>query len=227
MLKISDDAAIAAAWKRADETLGAVGLRPLISHSPIANELLPVIVTAPHAVNHVRNNVSKLADLGTGGLALLLAQSSGCWAVVQSATDGDASWDEEHAFKEAVLLAANECQELTGFRPYVLDLHGMKSGPTRPDVDLGLGKSPTAAIHAFALSLVAKAHKEFGLDVRVNSIFTAKGPNTITSWAQRHELPAMQVEVSSDFRIPTASESNAARLVHFLSSAVTSSRAIS
>ena len=39
---------------------------------------IPVMLSAPHAVNHFRNGQKKWADLFTGGIAVYLQQITGC-----------------------------------------------------------------------------------------------------------------------------------------------------
>ncbi|GAB2499422.1 hypothetical protein GCM10027063_43750 [Promicromonospora xylanilytica] len=155
-----------------------------------------VVVTAPHATNHERNGAGKVADRGTGGLAVLLSRVTGCTALVALDTPGDANYDQEHPLKD----------RLAELRPtVVIDLHGMRSR-AESDVDLGTGSgtaSPT----------VVTALDDSGLLVTVNQIFDAMRPTTVTSFAQSLGMSAVQVEIGAHLRPPTGKAPELGRLV--------------
>ncbi|MFD2796241.1 hypothetical protein ACFS27_21950 [Promicromonospora vindobonensis] len=162
-----------------------------------------VVVTAPHATNHERNGTGKVADRGTGGLAVLLAQVTGCTALIALGTPGDANYDQDHPLKE----------RLAELRPMVvIDLHGMRSR-AESDVDLGTGTgtAPPAVVSALDNS---------DLRVTVNQVFDAMRPTTVTSFAQSLGIPAVQVEIGAHLRPPSGEAPALARLVAALIAAV-------
>ncbi|WP_020016886.1 hypothetical protein [Promicromonospora sukumoe] len=162
-----------------------------------------VVVTAPHATNHEREGAAKLADRGTGGLALLLAELTGCTALVAVGTPGDANYDEEHALKD----------RLAELRPaVVVDLHGMRSRP-ESDVDLGTGSGLVPA------SVVA-ALDDGDLRVTTNAVFSAMRPTTVTAFAQALGTAAVQVEVGAHLRVPSGAPEELTRLVAALVAAI-------
>ena len=62
----------------------------------------PLVVSAVHAVDHVRDGRWKNTDAGTGGLAMTLSNIVGCSKVVVTRSVpmmGDANWDEYHPLK--------------------------------------------------------------------------------------------------------------------------------
>ncbi|MFD7309876.1 hypothetical protein [Promicromonospora sp. NPDC059942] len=162
-----------------------------------------VVVTAPHATNHERDGATKVADRGTGGLALLLARLTGCTALVAQSTAGDANFDEEHPLKA----------RLTELRPaIVIDLHGMRSRP-ESDVDLGTGTGVAPAD-------VVAALMGCGLRVTTNEIFDAMRPTTVTSFAQARGIAAVQVEIGAHLRLPSGEPEELSRLVTALAAAI-------
>ncbi len=162
-----------------------------------------VVITAPHATNHERNGAGKVADRGTGGLAVLLAQVTGCTALVALDTPGDANYDLEHPFKE----------RLADLRPtVVIDLHGMRTRP-ESDVDLGTGTGP-------APSAVVAALTGSGLRVTTNAVFDAMRPTTVTAFAQELSIPAVQVEIGAHLRPPSGTAPALSGLVTALVTAI-------
>jgi hypothetical protein len=162
-----------------------------------------VVVTAPHATNHERDGKGKVADRGTGGLAVLLAQVTGCTALVALGTSGDANYDEEHPLKT----------RLAELRPaVVIDLHGMRSRP-ESDVDLGTGTGPVPSDVVTALD---------GSDLRVttNEVFDAMRRTTVTSFAQSLGISAVQVEIGAHLRPPTGADPELVRMVTALVAAI-------
>jgi len=166
-----------------------------------------VVVTAPHACNHRRDGRAKLADRGTGGLALLLAEVTGCAAVVAlGGAGGDANWDEHHPLKERV----------AALRPaVVVDLHGMRTRPGY-DLDLGLGPGPRPE----GTDAAVEALRGSGLRVTTDGLFDAMRPTTVTAWAQAHGVPAVQIEVGAHLRPPVAGEQGQERLARALLAAL-------
>lgn len=166
-----------------------------------------VVVTAPHACNHRRDDRTKLADRGTGGLALLLAEVTGCAAVVAlGAAGGDANWDAHHQLKD----------RLAALRPAaVVDLHGMR---TRPGYDLDLGLGP--GVRPAGTDAAVEALRATGLRVTTDGLFDAMRPTTVTAWAQAQGVPAVQVEVGAHLRPPVAGEQGQERLAGALLAAL-------
>ncbi|MFJ3404001.1 hypothetical protein [Promicromonospora sp. NPDC090134] len=170
----------------------------------VAGALRPhVVVTAPHATNHERDGATKVADRGTGGLAVLLAELTGCTALVALGTPGDANYDEEHPLK----------QRLAELRPtVVIDLHGMRSRP-ESDVDLGTGSG-------LVPSPVVAALNDSDIRVTTNEVFDAMRPTTVTSFAQALGIAAVQVEIGAHLRLPSGGPEELSRLVAALVTAI-------
>jgi hypothetical protein len=160
-----------------------------------------VVVTAPHAVEHVRGGVLKGPDMWTGGLALLVAQRSGAGAVVELSRDGDPSWQAHHPFKDAV--AALE-------PAVVLDLHAMRS--KHHVVEIGTGQPEGAPPTALA-RLLRGALNDAGIETVTDHRFPARGPATVTQWALHRGLGAVQLEVSVQLVPPFVDARTCDRLV--------------
>lgn len=189
-----------------DDVLGIAGHRDRLVRT--ASALGGVVVTAPHAVPHVRDGVTKRADMWTGGLALLLAELSGAAVVVETSGAGDPSWEDEHAFKDAV--AALE-------PALVIDLHAMRSQDEV--VELGTGEPHGSPPTPLAL-VVRGTLEDAGIATVVDQRFPARGQHTLVQWARRRGVPAVQIEVSVRLVPPFAPDSSATALIGALADAV-------
>jgi hypothetical protein len=178
----------------------------------------PLVVSAVHAVDHVRDGRSKSTDAGTGGLALALSSVVGCSkiAVTRSVPMmGDANWDEYHPLK-AQLEKLRHIDEHTVF----IDLHGMKDGHGA-DVIIGCGvgsPSSNALAHRIATHLEAARVKTDPDGGRRG--FGATKAGTMTSWAQRLGATAIQVEISRSHRAAQSADKLKERLITGLAAAL-------
>jgi hypothetical protein len=166
-----------------------------------------VLFSAPHSVEHFRDGTAKLADRGTGGLALTLARNFGSWGVAQAReNEGDANWDVSHPMKRFIATALSP-------EALVIDLHGMESQDVS-DLDIGtgpVGLNDTPLIESLQRYSVARHIK-----VTVNERFDARRITTITGWAQSLGYSALQIEISSKFRPPLASREKLNDLISLL-----------
>lgn len=181
-----------------DDVLGIAGHRDRLVRNATTGG---VVITAPHAVPHVRDGSPKRADMWTGGLALLVAELTGATAIVETSGEGDPSWEAEHPFKDAVRDLAPGV---------VVDLHGMRS----PDqvVEVGSG-APLGSVPTRLASSVRDVLEAGGVLAVVDQQFPARGQHTLVQWAARLGTPAVQLEVSVRLVPPFASDPDADRLV--------------
>lgn len=172
---------------------------------------LPVLLSAGHAVTHFRHGAPKRADIGTGGLAELLAERVGAHAITSTGIAmTDPNYDPHGTFKDHLLDLACRVEA-------VVDLHGMTDG-YGPDVCLGSGALPALAD---GLIVVFRAELEVaGFFVTVDDPFLADRPTTVTSTAQAAGVPALQLEIARRVRNPWQDPETAARLVGALGRAV-------
>lgn len=165
-----------------------------------------VLVVAAHAVNHLRDGTPKLADRGTGGLAQLLAEETGCgFLIVSRFTPADANFDLEHPVKS--WLKEN--------RPtFVLDIHGMLEDSSDADIEVGLGRG--SVVDQFVSSLLSATD----MKVVIGKKFDASRATTVTRFAQSLGLSSTQIEISSSFRPPLGKQESLCQLVSHMISAI-------
>lgn len=171
----------------------------------------PLVVSAVHAVDHVRDGRWKNTDAGTGGLAMVLGEEVGCSTIAVTRSVpmmGDANWDAYHPLK-AQLEKLGHIDRYTVF----VDLHGMKDGHSA-DVIIGCGSgSPEScdlarrvAGHIAAEGVAADADG-------AKRGFGATKAATMTSWAQRLGATAIQVEISRSHRAAQSPDKLKQRLI--------------
>jgi hypothetical protein len=171
----------------------------------------PLVVSAVHAVDHVRDGRWKNTDAGTGGLAMALSNIVGCSKVAVTRSVpmmGDANWDEYHPLK-----AQLEKLGCIDGRTVYIDLHGMKDGHGA-DVIIGCGNgSPTSNALARRVATHLEAAKVSADPDGGRRGFGATRPGTMTSWAQKQGATAIQLEISRSYRAAQSAEKLKERLI--------------
>src|ERR1700733_6476453 len=211
----AEQPASARSWLRNEERFAANSYTGAAAEDGVARKRggSALILTAPHAVMHRRDGRSKLAEPGTGGLAMTLAAAfDASYVCVVGAQTQDAAWVSEHPFKVALM-------QLLTPTSIVLDLHGMRD-EHETDVEIGLGAAPDARTHAYGQRL-ADALARFALRVAVNHTFKADRPGTITTTVQHRGARALQIEIAAALRPPNAAPVAASNLLAAMQAALT------
>jgi hypothetical protein len=173
-----------------------------------------VLFTAPHAVNHFRNGRQKLAEIGTGGLAEVLAAEMAAAALTADGSSAtDANWDDE-----AQSLFKQRIRSVLQPELLVLDLHGMRDD-YGIDVSIGRGPGPTARSLAVCDRLV-KTLTAMGLSSAIDRPFDAKRAGTVVSFVQEQGGAALQLEIARRLRRPEEEPEAASRLLSALAMAL-------
>lgn len=158
-----------------------------------------LVFSAPHEVAQVRDGQPKLAEPGTGRLALAAATLLGAGGISTALSQtADPNWDREHPYIYAV-------GSLAPATAAVIDLHMML--PRGIDVCVGLGPDPASVDglwQPFVESLVRR-----DLKVAINWPFPA-GRRTVTGKLQSQSRLAIQIEFSTDCFQPGTEQMRAA-----------------
>lgn len=178
---------------------------------------LPVLVSAPHAVNHFRNGKIKRADLLTGGIARYIAAKTGCHCVFSarfSKTDPnfDSNVNGANAYQEALSRYVSEkgvriVVDLHGAaetRPYLVEIGTAPSakGPGEPmDDNCSLrGHSFVALLIRYSMEYVFRGPIEKEVCVQ-NVLFTGAEQNTVTKYVSSSaKVSAVQLEINRKCR---------------------------
>ena len=164
----------------------------------VSGGTLPVLVSAPHAVRHFRQKKIKISDEFTGSIVYLLNKLTGCHAIATTKLyGGDPNIDNPCIYKQRI---AEICK--TEKVKMVLDLHGV-ARVREFDVDLGTNGGKTLLGKPKVLETLDHHFQVFGLGRISHDFFAASGPNTITNYVSSElGIPAVQVEINKQFRVP-------------------------
>lgn len=183
---------------------------------------IPVLISAPHSIKQpARDNYNvdgyKLQDTYTGAIAKILSEKTGAHVIYKSSYTGvddnyitssnnGGSYKTPYRNKIEDIIKNNEIK-------LVIDLHGFDSSKTAKAIELGTNYKQNLVGEKELLDLIKKAFKNHGFiensdkkstNLVVDESFPAKVKNrTVSNYvASTLNVPAVQIEVGSDFRIP-------------------------
>ena len=170
---------------------------------------VPALVSAPHAVTHVRDGKIKPSEDFTGAIAMAVAKRANCHSMVATRTGaGDPNWDalEASPYKQALC----EYVKANGIG-LVLDVHGMVAA-SQALVAVGSADGETVAqapgLDERAADMLRDRLGEwttrFDKPIVLNGYYAARGQSTIARTVAREcGIPALQIEVATQLRVPT------------------------
>ena len=177
----------------------------------------PVLISAPHATCHSRNNSRKMEEEFTYSFAKHLAMSTGCHAFLNRwETTEDPNWDSQSVYKNelAAVVQAHHIE-------FVIDLHGMTNrhnigiavgtinGRSCPDHELDLQqaflRNQFCAVAIDELEGIGERPGDKWRRLVMNHPRFTGGvkSHTVTRFVvDELQIPAAQVELTSAARIP-------------------------
>ena len=175
---------------------------------------IPIMVSAPHAVNHLRAGANKAADMFTGALALYLHEQFGCHIIYQARYGScDPNYDANDHGENKYQTALRQHVEQNGIK-FLIDLHG--AARTKPyAVEMGTaprssssGETDSLKQFPFVANLVRYGFDYVFRDLNVetreiwkNRIFSAGNQNTVTKYISSvTDCPCVQLEINRSFR---------------------------
>lgn len=171
----------------------------IFSKSPFEIKIgkVPILISAPHAVNHMRENRVKNADVYTGSLALFLHNLTNCFSIYSIKICEE---DPNYIIGGAYKAALKEIVETYGIQ-YVIDLHGAKE---ERNFDIDLGTIHGLTMDESRIEQIKMIFQSYGLiHVGVNDTFPASHKGTITSFCYEElKVPSVQMEINRKFRNP-------------------------
>lgn len=159
---------------------------------------LPVLVSAPHAVRHYRQKKIKMSDEFTGSIVYFLNKLTDCHAIAATKLyGGDPNIDNPCIYKERIAeICGGEKVKL------VLDIHGA-AREQEFDVDLGMNNGKNFLFRTRMLEMLEHNFQLFGLSRISHDHFVASGPNNVTNYVARElGIPAVQIEINKQYRVP-------------------------
>ncbi|MEL4183755.1 hypothetical protein MTQ17_11070 [Corynebacterium bovis] len=152
-----------------------------------------IVIVAPHAVVHHRNDHLKAADTFTGGLAETLADRIG--ASVLTTTGEVSDWNEDWQTRDDEFTRVLHSLPTNSI---IVDLHGMDNSSSRADISVGKSKKDSGATKALA----KRIREHFHGDTVIDGKFNATGHYTVIRHMQERGHDGVQVEISERFRNP-------------------------
>jgi hypothetical protein len=159
---------------------------------------LPVLVSAPHAVRHIRQKKIKMSDEFTGSIAYLVSKLTNCYGIATAKLyGGDPNTDCPCLYNDKIVEI---CER--GKIKFVLDIHGA-AREREFDVDFGTNSGKNLLAKTRIVKIVERNFLDFGLNKVSTDYFAAAGPNTIANYVARElKIPALQIEINKQFRVP-------------------------
>lgn len=159
---------------------------------------IPILISAPHAVRHVRKKEIKMSDEYTGSTACLLNKFTGCHVLTVTATyNEDPNYDSPSLYKDYLGEICRKARVAL-----VLDLHGA-ARDREFAVDLGtMGGHSTLQI-PWLPDLLEECLRTQGISPVSRDVFPARKQDTVTKFAAVElNLPAVQLEINKAYRVP-------------------------
>ena len=180
---------------------------------------IPIMISAPHAVNQYREGKVKWADMYTGGIARYLHKVTGCHLIYSCKyTESDPNYDPP-----SINMYQNELKKYLEKHKvfFLIDLHGvskereyaveMGTAPVQNNVP-GVIYEEDPSLHEYkAISSMIKTVLEERFknchsdrkEVWKNIIFDAGDQNTVTKYiSENTSVPCVQLEINRIYRDP-------------------------
>ncbi len=184
---------------------------------------IPVMISAPHAVNHCRDGRIKYADKLTGGIAIFLHKVTGCYVIFSARTGNyDPNYtpnpNGENLYQSylteyvknkhiEVLIDLHGAQEERDFAVEIgtapaLDEDGRPIQYGHPSLN-GRDYIADLVTYMFEYTLRGVHQPAEKKKVAVNQVFCASDQNTVTKYvSENSETACIQLEVNSIYRSP-------------------------
>lgn len=184
---------------------------------------IPVMISAPHAVNQYREGQLKYADRYTGAIAILLHQLTGCHIIYSTNCKGkDPNYDSNQNGENLYQTALKEYIDNNNVK-VLIDIHGasdkkdysieMGTAPIRNEDDEIIGNpDPSLNGRDFICDLIKYTFEFVFKDVNQpeekkqiwkNQIFDAGRQNTVTRYISRAtKVACVQLEINGIYRNP-------------------------
>lgn len=156
-----------------------------------------ILVIAGHATFHIREGETRVSDIGTGPLAVLLNQFdsvSSLYATYKAPVDPN--FNDSNDFKKTILYLLDTLKPI-----FVIDLH--TSDVARPyDIDFGTMNGRSLLGDSTLFKKLIMFVRQEGLINLSSNYFAAEKNQTITKWVSNHGYKCIQMEISSTFMRP-------------------------
>ncbi len=174
---------------------------------------IPVLITAPHATTHMRDNRLKRYEIYTAAICTILHATTGAHALYSNYySEKDPNYYDDSPFKHETEQIVRQ----NGIK-LILDIHG--TGEDKPfAVYPGWGVN-RRFLHGNTdiLRNFYQLAEKYGLRVGSEQVFPAARQNTIAKYcALKLEKIAIQVEINKSFRKPRTDAADFNKMIKYL-----------
>lgn len=136
---------------------------------------IPVILSAPHAVNQIRGEDVRNAEQFTGALTRYLSTSTGSYGIFQMFTHADPNDDKDHYYKNAILNLVN-AHDIK----LLIDIHS-SSFKDDCDIDIVTNKRQTLCGQDFLINELYELANKHNVLIGENNVPNKECENEIIS----------------------------------------------
>lgn len=159
---------------------------------------LPILISAPHTVNHVRDGNIKRQDGITGGIAEYLCQKFHTYGVIRTWNHGDdPNYSQDSvsmAYRDQIVRLVQEYDI-----KWVFDLHGIK-WRWKTDINLGINDGRNICCANSMIRHFAELWPD-DLIVKIDEPYKAASPWTVSSYVHRQTSSnCVQIELGPKAR---------------------------
>ena len=178
------------------------------------NGKIPVLITAPHSTNHIREGKLKQFETFTACIVSILNSKADCNSLYTNClSDIDPNYYDNCAFKQKINDIVNSKKI-----KLIIDIHG--TGENRKyDIYPGLGNNFEFLLgnnHLF--KLLERTAKENNISIGSLNKFKAVKQNTVTKFGARIlKVSSLQLEINKKLRKPKDDPDKFIDLINFLS----------
>ena len=156
---------------------------------------IPVLLSAPHAKEHVRNGELKKCDYNTGRICEEVCAISNSYGIVKTGGQEDPNFSYKSSYRDTAVELVKSHHILA-----VLDIHGMKDS-RECDICIGINGGVNIQCNFDLLEKIKNIFEENGLIVSIDKPFSASGKQTVSSTISSEcGIPSFQIEIARKFR---------------------------
>ena len=163
------------------------------SYVLLSSNLSKVVISAPHAVEQLRNGFIKGKEEESGQIAYILNKVLGVSSIIKTKNcNDDANSDPQSAYRDALskFIDDNDIR-------YLLDLHQLNV--CRPmDIDLGINGYENFKDRSLLDEIISIFNRHGIANIAIDAPFNASGLHTVSrDIALRNGIETIQIEINS------------------------------
>jgi hypothetical protein len=174
-----------------------------------------ILIVAGHATAQTREGNIKVADAGTGSLAVALHKILDIPVLYTTyLSPSDPNFYDDNAFKDSLLVIIEKIQPIL-----ILDLHASRASRDY-EVDIGTMHGVSYLTREDLLESLQSSLKKGGFSHLSQDFFSAEKNLTITKFVSKRGVPCMQLELNHNLISPSIDDNHREKSKKLLQSLV-------